>query len=175
MDNLSFHITDITANSVRAKASEIYLSVTEKQGERIISVIDNGCGMDAETLQQATDPFYTTRTTRRIGLGLPFLKQNAEQTGGNLTVCSTPGEGTTIRATFVADHLDCPPWGDLAITVALLITGNPDVNVRFLYETDSKEFSIQTSEIKEALEGIPLSHPRVTTWLTELIRENLAP
>ncbi|MDL2208505.1 sensor histidine kinase [Parabacteroides sp. OttesenSCG-928-O15] len=173
MNNISFHITDITANSIRARATVIDLILVEKQGTRSVTVADNGCGMDAETLHQVTNPFYTTRTTRKVGLGLPFLKQNVEQTGGELQAWSKPGEGTRITAIFKSGHIDCPPWGDLAGTVALLITGNPDVDIRFHYETDTHDFAISSKEIMEALDGIPLSHPQVSTWLTEMIRENI--
>ena len=100
MNNLSFHITDITANSIRANASEIGLSVEEQDTRIVIRITDNGSGMDAETARRVTNPFYTTRTTRKVGLGLPFLIQNAEQTGGSVTLTSEPGKGTEVRASF---------------------------------------------------------------------------
>lgn len=173
MNTISFHITDITANSIRAQATWIDLRLVDKQGERIIIVADNGCGMDAETLERVTNPFYTTRTTRKVGLGLAFLKQNVEQTGGRFLLQSKPGTGTCLTAVFRSDHIDCPPWGDLPETVALLITGNPDVDIRFRYVADTHEFAISSKEIMEVLDGIPLSHPQVSAWLTELIRENI--
>lgn len=174
MDNLSFHLTDITANSVRAGATCIDLRI-EIEADRIrLSVKDNGRGMNAEAIQRAIDPFYTTRTTRKVGLGLPFLKQNAEQTGGHLSIRSTPGEGTLVTACFVASHIDCPPWGDLAGTVAMLITGNPELNLRFTYrKAPLPPFSLTTADLKEALDGMPVSHPQVTTWLKELLKANL--
>lgn len=101
MNNLSFHITDITANSIRANASEIGLSVEEQDTRIVIRITDNGSGMDAETARRVTNPFYTTRTTRKVGLGLPFLIQNAEQTGGSVTLTSEPGKGTEVRAVFI--------------------------------------------------------------------------
>lgn len=173
MNNLSFHITDIVANSIRAGASEITIAIAIKEGVISIEVKDNGCGMDQETVRRAANPFYTTRTTRRVGLGLPFLIQNAEQAGGNITIDSSPGKGTGVVARFVAGHIDCPPWGDLPGTIAMTITGNPDVNLSFTYETDLHTFAISTEELKEALEGIPLSLPKVTVWLNEMIRENV--
>ncbi|MDF9829566.1 ATP-binding protein [Parabacteroides sp. PF5-6] len=172
MNNLSFHITDIVANSIRAGATQVTLAIAVKE-TITIEVKDNGCGMDQETLQRVTNPFYTTRTTRKVGLGLPFLIQNAEQTGGKVVISSVPGEGTDVSARFIASHIDCPPWGDLAATVATTITGNPEVNICFRYETDQNTFIISTEEIKEALDGIPLSLPKVTVWLEEMIRENL--
>ena len=149
MNNLSFHITDITANSIRANASEIGLSV-EEQDARIV-----------------------TRTTRKVGLGLPFLIQNAEQTGGSVTLTSEPGKGTDVRAVFHSDHIDCPPWGDLPGTVALLITGNPKINVCFEYRSGETGYSISTNEIKEILDGVPLSHPKVMLLIKEMIKENI--
>ena len=187
MNNLSFHITDITANSIRANASEIGLSVEEQDTRIVIRITDNGLGMDAETARRVTNPFYTTRTTRKVGLGLPFLIQNAEQTGGSLAIESTvgvgtggsvtltsePGKGTKVRAVFHSDHIDCPPWGDLPGTVALLITGNPEINVCFEYRSGETGYSISTNEIKEILDGVPLSHPKVMLLIKEMIKENI--
>ena len=169
----SFHITDITANSIRANASEIGLSVEEQDTRIVIRITDNGLGMDAETARRVTNPFYTTRTTRKVGLGLPFLIQNAEQTGGSVTLTSEPGKGTEVRAVFHSDHIDCPPWGDLPGTVALLITGNPEINVCFEYRSGETVFSISTNEIKEILDGVPLSHPKVMLLIKEMIKENI--
>ncbi len=173
MNNLSFHITDIVANSIRANASEISVYLTNNEKEILIHITDNGCGMDANTLERVTNPFYTTRNTRKVGLGLPFLRQNAEQTGGNLTITSTLGKGTEVKALFISSHIDCPPWGDLAETIVLLITGNPDVNIHFSYQSDISSFTISTQDIKDALDGMPLSHPQVTLWLKEMIGANV--
>ena len=173
MNNLSFHISDITANSIRANASEIGLSVEEQDARIVIRITDNGSGMDAETARRVTNPFYTTRTTRKVGLGLPFLIQNAEQTGGSVTLTSEPGKGTDVRAVFHSDHIDCPPWGDLPGTVALLITGNPEINVCFEYRSGETGYSISTNEIKEILDGVPLRHPKVMLLIKEMIKENI--
>ena len=173
MNNLSFHITDITANSIRANASEIGLSVEEQDTRIVIRITDNGSGMDAETARRVTNPFYTTRTTRKVGLGLPFLIQNAEQTGGSVTLTSEPGKGTEVRAVFHSDHIDCPPWGDLPGTVALLITGNPEINDCFEYRSGETGYSISTNEIKEILDGVPLSYPKVMLLIKEMIKENI--
>lgn len=173
MNNLSFHITDITANSIRANASEIGLFIEEQDARITIRITDNGSGMDAETVARITNPFYTTRTTRKVGLGVPFLIQNAEQTGGSVSITSELGKGTEVTASFHSDHIDCPPWGDLPGTVAMLITGNPDINVCFEYHAGETAFSINTNEIKEILDGIPLSHPKVMLSVKEMIKENL--
>ena len=157
MDNLSFHITDITANSIRAKASDIEIDIQIKDTSICIRIADNGCGMDPETVSLIRNPFYTTRTTRKVGLGLPFLIQNAEQTGGNV----------------VSSHIDCPPWGDLAGTMAMLIGSNPDINIHFSYHSDLVSFDISTRELKEILEDMPLSHPKVMLYLKELIANQI--
>ena len=104
---------------------------------------------------------------------LPFLIQNAEQTGGSVTLTSEPGKGTKVRAVFHSDHIDCPPWGDLPGTVALLITGNPEINVCFEYRSGETGYSISTNEIKEILDGVPLSHPKVMLLIKEMIKENI--
>lgn len=173
MDNLSFHLTDITANSIRAGATRIAVDISEEAAAIVIRISDNGCGMDAETVQRVTNPFYTTRTTRKVGLGLPFLIQNAEQTGGKVSIDSRPGEGTEVTARFVSSHIDCPPWGDLPGTIALLLSGTPNVNICFTYRKGEDAFAISTEEVKEVLDGFPLSHPKVISWLKEMIRENL--
>ena len=162
MDNLSFHITDITANSIRAKASDIEIDIQIKDTSICIRIADNGCGMDPETVSLIRNPFYTTRTTRKVGLGLPFLIQNAEQTGGNVEISSIQGKGTVVVACFVSSHIDCPPWGDLA-----------GINIHFSYHSDLVSFDISTLELKEILEDMPLSHPKVMLYLKELIANQI--
>lgn len=174
MDNLSFHITDITSNSIRAKASDIELDIQDVNQTVILRITDNGCGMEAATVDKIRNPFYTTRKTRKVGLGLPFLIQNAEQTGGNVEIKSSPGKGTSVIARFMTSNIDCPPWGDLAGTVAMLIGGNPEINIHFSYQSDNSSFDISTSDIKEVLGDLPLSHPQVIHYLKGLISENLS-
>lgn len=173
MNNLSFHITDIAGNSVRARATDIALTIEEKKNKITITIADNGCGMDKETVTSVTDPFYTTRTTRKVGLGIPFLIQNAEQAGGSVFIHSEPGKGTQVKACFEASHIDCPPWGDLPGTVAMLITGNPDINIRFFYISDETTFAISTEAIKEVMDGMPLSHPKVMLLVKDMIGGNI--
>ena len=173
MNNLSFHITDIASNSVRAGATDIELSIEEKKNRITITFIDNGCGMDKETLDRVTNPFYTTRTTRKVGLGIPFLIQNAEQTGGSVAFKSEPGKGTEVKACFIASHIDCPPWGDLSGTVAMLITGNPNINIRFFYHSKEVEYAISSEAIEEVLDGLPLSHPKVMLLVKDMISGNI--
>lgn len=173
MNTLTFHITDIASNSIRAGASQIHLDIVISGAFATIRIVDNGCGMDAETVSRVTDPFYTTRTTRKVGLGIPFLIQNAEQTGGSVKIISQPGKGTEVIAAFNITHIDCPPWGDLAGTVAMLLTGNPDINICFSYRKEEEEFALSTKELKDIFDDMPLSHPKITLSIKEMIAENL--
>lgn len=173
MNNLSFHITDIAGNCVRAGATGIVLSIEEKKNRISICIADNGCGMDKETLDAVTDPFYTTRTTRKVGLGIPFLIQNAEQTGGSVSIKSEAGKGTEVKACFIASHIDCPPWGDLSGTVAMLITGNPEINIVFSYHSENIDYAISSEAIKEVMDDIPLSHPKVMLLVKDMIGGNI--
>lgn len=173
MNTLTFHITDIASNSVRAGATRIFLDITVNEDNTIIRITDNGCGMDAETIARVTDPFYTTRTTRKVGLGIPFLIQNAEQTGGFVKITSQPGEGTEVTACFITSNIDCPPWGDLPGTVAMLISGNPGINVCFSYKKGEQLFEVSTEELLAVFGDIPLSHPKVILMLKEMLTENL--
>lgn len=174
MNNLSFHITDITANSIRANASDIEVDIKEIKSLISIRITDNGCGMDQETVAKIRNPFYTTRTTRKVGLGLPFLIQNAEQTGGNVEISSARGKGTVVVANFVSSNIDCPPWGDLAGTMAMLLGSNPDINIHFSYQSEKITFGICTQELKDVLENVPLNHPKVMLYLEELIASSLS-
>ena len=152
MNTLTFHITDIASNSVRAGATRIMLDVVIEGDNARIRIADNGCG---------------------IGLGIPFLIQNAEQTGGSVKIISQPGEGTEVTASFHTSHIDCPPWGDLAGTVAMLISGNPAINVCFTYRKGEHTFELSTKELQSIFEDIPLNHPKVILVIKEMLAENL--
>lgn len=174
MKDLAMHILDIAGNSVRAGAGEV--EITLNFGEEILdfTIRDNGCGMDEEMLKQVTDPFVTSRTTRKVGLGLPFLKMNAQQSGGSLRVESEPGKGTTVSAQFRSKHIDCIPNGELHAVLALLITGNPGVNFKIKISNGEHFFELSTVQLKEILDGFPVSHPKVSVFVKEMIQENLA-
>lgn len=169
MKDIAFHLTDLAENSIRAGALEIGIRLSYVGGELRLRIDDNGCGMDAQTLQRATDPFYTTRTTRKVGLGLPFLFQNAEQCGGSARVRSRPGRGTTVEARFPLGHIDCPPAGDLAGTLMLLITGNPQVNVGIRLDCGRRRSELSTRALRAALGDLPLDRPRVALRIRELL------
>lgn len=175
MKDLSSHILDIVQNSIRAKAGLISIEMDERpdKNEFEIVITDDGSGMTKEQVQLATDPFYTSRTTRKVGLGLSLLKQNAEMTGGNFKLKSEPGKGTKVTAVFGLCHIDRPAMGDLTGTLLILICSPGNADYIFLYRTSSGEFKLDTREIKQTLENVPVTHPDVRTFLKEMIRENL--
>ena len=176
MKDLSMHIMDILQNSTRAKATEITLEVlidTEKDTLTLVFK-DNGCGMDEETVQKVIDPFYTSRTTRKVGLGLPLLKQNCEMTGGSMHIESKVGVGTTVTAVFGLTHLDTPPMGDLAGTLVLTISAYPDIRFIFHYQIDDEvDYVLDTKEVYEILDGMPINDPDVIASLKEMVEENI--
>ncbi len=175
MRDISMHILDIAGNSVRAGASLIEVSVVENPDEDtlVLTIKDNGCGMDTETMAKAMDPFFTSRLTRKVGLGIPLLKQNAEQTGGNMVIESQPGKGTLLTATFTRSHIDRPPMGDLAGTLSLMVSGNPGVDFNFVHRIKENEYVFDSRVVKSVLDGVEITQPSVIKFLKEMIKENL--
>ena len=175
MKDLSLHILDIVQNSIRAKAQLIEIEITElpKENQLIITIADDGTGMNSEQLKQAIDPFYTSRTTRKVGLGLSLFKQNAEQTGGSFNIESESEKGTKVTAIFGLKHLDRPIMGDLVGTLLLLICSSEETDYVFKHQTPSGEFVLDTRELKQTLENVPLNHPEVRSFLKEMLQENL--
>jgi len=175
MKDLALHILDILQNSVTAGATLIKLQIDEipDEDKYLVKFTDNGKGMDAGMVKQVTDPFFTTRSTRKVGLGLPLLKQNADRTGGNMKIHSLPGEGTEVEVEFSYKHIDRLPTGDIPGTLAL--TASSYRSIDFIYEhiTPSGTFIFDTREIKETLEDLPISNPKVITFMKNMIRENL--
>ena len=169
------HIMDIFQNSVSAKASAISLDIIEDTHLNSLTLrfTDNGTGMSQEMSKQVTDPFFTTRTTRKVGLGLPLLKQNAERTGGYLRIESREGKGTVVSVGFVLDHLDRPVMGDVPGAVVLTATANPGVSFVYTHRRDDKSYRFSTVEVTEVLGEVPLNNPAVYQYLHEMIAENL--
>ena len=176
MKELSLHLLDVAQNSITAGARRIDLTLAEDAQQTCRMVIqDDGCGMSPEFLAQVTDPFATTRTTRKVGLGLPLLRMTAEQTGGSLKVESQEGVGTTVTALFHTSHIDCPPLGDLCGTVALLIQGAPHVEWTWSRTTPKGSYVLDTRQLQEILGAdVPLSEPSVTLWIREYLQEQEA-
>lgn len=176
MKEIALHILDIAQNSIRAGADEIRIILGESiAADRLSLVIsDNGKGMDAESCRKAADPWFTSRTTRKIGMGLPLLKMNAGLSGGDMTIDSSPGLGTTVKATFGYSHLDRPPLGDVSGTIALLILSNPGINIIYTHRYEEAEWSISTREIKEELGEEAVTDLTIVRALREIINENVA-
>ncbi len=175
MKELSLNILDITNNSIKAKADKIEITVTESRAanEIRISIKDNGCGMDDEFLARVTDPFVTTRTTRKVGLGIPLFKQSAEDAGGSFSIQSQVGVGTETAATYQMDHLDRPPIGDMSSTMISLIQANDQIRFIYTHKTDLGTFVLDTNDLQAQLDDIPLSSPEILIWIGEYINENL--
>lgn len=165
---------DVAENSTRAGASlvEITLAADTKADTLTLIIKDNGCGMTAEQVAHVEDPFFTTRTTRKVGLGVPFLKQAAESTGGSFSITSKPGAGTTDTAVFGLSHIDRMPVGDISTTIQNLIIYHPDTDFVYTYRYDDKEFTLDTREFREILGGVPLDSPDVAQYIKEYLVEN---
>ncbi|MFA8299907.1 MAG: ATP-binding protein [Hyphomicrobiales bacterium] len=175
MKDLSMHIMDIVQNSTRAKAKliEIYIVESEKKNQLDIVIKDDGMGMDKDMLDNVTDPFTTSRTSRKVGMGLPLFKQSAEQSNGNLSISSQKGVGTIVNVEFELNHFDRPPMGDMAEAISMIITGNPDFDFVYSHITDKDEYVVDSREVKEAIDGVPISSPDVYNLMKEMIGENL--
>lgn len=154
----------------------VTLTLTEDTTEDFLefAVRDNGKGMPPEFLAQVADPFTTGRTTRKVGLGIPLLKHAAESTGGGITLSSTVGVGTEITARFGYSHIDRQPLGDMAETLLGLLTSYEEIDFVYSHRKDSKEFQMDTREIKQLLGGVSLKEPEVMLWLSEYLKENEA-
>jgi hypothetical protein len=178
LEDLSAHVLDIAENSVMAGADTITIEIREsvKDDVLVFSVEDNGRGMSEDFIARVTDPFTTTRTTRRVGMGLPFLKQSAELCGGGLDIKSKVGAGTKITATFQDSSVDRPPLGDIPATVMTLVMGSPEVHWRYSHRTDGGEFLLDSDDIIDALDGDRemLRSPEIGLWLKEFISEGLS-
>lgn len=175
MPEIALNILDIAENSVRAEASLIEITVSAQLQEDTLTVViaDNGCGMTREEKESVLDPFYTTRTTRKVGLGVPFFKQAAESTGGSFRIDSEKGKGTAVTAVFGMSHIDRMPLGDISASVYTLIAFHEEIDFRYTYICGEKSFSLDTREMRAMLgEGISFSEPEVSAFIKEYLEEN---
>jgi K+-sensing histidine kinase KdpD len=177
---LALHVLDILQNTIEAGATRVTLTIHEDVfADRLtITVTDNGRGMDAETAARVTNPFYTTRTTRHVGLGLPLYAMAAEQAGGRLRIVSQPGLETTVEAVFQLSHPDRQPLGDMAGTSLAFLLSERTLDLCYEHRlckqsgSDSEDsFEFDTADIRAALDDIPLNHPTVAQWLAEFLEE----
>ena len=172
MKDLSLYLLDLSQNSVAAGATRLDLSLAEADGQLTAVLTDNGRGMSPAFLAAVCDPFTTTRTTRKVGMGLPLLRLAAEQTGGTLTIESTENVGTAVTVTFAVHHIDCPPLGDLPGTVAALIQGAPSLNVTLHRTGKQGSYTFSTDEIRQVLgEGVSLAEPEIYSWMRDYLAE----
>ncbi|MBQ7596050.1 MAG: sensor histidine kinase [Clostridia bacterium] len=173
MRELSLNVLDIAQNSISAGASVVEITVQENSGLSLMTIIikDNGCGMDEKSVKNVMDPFYTTRTTRKVGMGVPLFKMAAEMTGGSLEIESAVGKGTQVKTVFHTDHVDFTPLGDIDSTIVTLITLNTSINFIYTLKVDGNEFRLSTQQLKDILGGVPLDMPEVVMWLKDYIKE----
>ncbi len=173
MPELALHILDLVQNCISALAAHIRILLDESflHNTLTIFISDDGKGMSQDFLQKVTSPFTTTRTTRRVGLGIPLMKAGCEACGGSFLIDSVIGKGTTICGTYQLDHIDRPPLGDFVGTVHMLILCNPELDFCIEIKTDEKEFVLDTSEVKKRLGDVPVSDPDVSAWLKEYLEE----
>ena len=173
MRELSLNILDIAQNSISAGASltEIVVNENTKEKTLLIGIYDDGCGMTEEQVKSVIDPFFTTRTTRKVGMGIPLFKMSCEQTGGKFTIESEKGVGTKINALYKTDSVDFTPLGDIASTIVTIVSMNADKEFLYRRVLDDKEFIFSTVEIKKILDGVPLSESSVMNWIEEYLNE----
>ncbi|MFA7462899.1 MAG: ATP-binding protein [Anaerovoracaceae bacterium] len=176
MEELSMHILDIVENSVRAGATMVTIEINESTSEDRLTVIieDNGSGMDEETLRKALDPFYTTKTVRKVGLGIPLLAQAARAAGGDLAITSEVGKGTRIYADFQLSHIDRQPLGKMEDTIVSIIAGNPGMDFVYIHRRNGGTYQLDTRELREALEDVPINHGSVLSFIRDGVKEALA-
>lgn len=175
MKDLSLHLLDIIRNSTAASARNIKVQITAYTSEDKLTIIieDDGTGMDNELLERVTNPFTTTRTTRKIGMGIPLLKASAEMSSGELKIDSVKGKGTVVYATFKISHIDRPPLGDIASTMTSLIAAEPEIEFMLSLNSDNGSFRFDTAEIKEKLGDVPINEIEVISWIGEFIEEGI--
>lgn len=175
MLELSLHILDVVENSTRAGAKAVYVTIIEDTTKDILSleIRDDGSGMSEDILKKALDPFFTTKTVRNIGLGLPMLAQAAERTEGKFIIESKGGEGTRVAAEFKLSHIDRQPLGDIASTLVTLIAGNTDVDFIYRHQHNDREYILDTRDVKREIDDVPINHVEVLNFIREHIEDGL--
>ena len=177
MKELSLNILDIVQNSIKAKARVVEIQIQEDDESLSFSVKDDGCGMTKEQVARLIDPFFTSRTTRKVGLGIPFLKMAAELTGGGVAVESVPeaeseAHGTKVTANFFKNSIDCMPLGDIVETICALIQGCPDVDIEFTHIVNNNQIVLSTAQLREILGAdMPLNSFEILEWIRQHLEE----
>jgi signal transduction histidine kinase len=175
MTELALHILDIAQNSITAQANLIEITIKEDHKADLLTIVitDNGKGMNEEEVKKATDPYFTSRTTRKVGMGLSLFKQAAELCAGTLTLESVPGIGTKVKASMQYSHIDRQPLGDIAGTLVLLISSNPTINFIYKQITNKGNYILDTKAIKQELGDVSINNPKVVKFIREMIQENI--
>lgn len=175
MDEISSHIMDIAMNAIAAKAKRIEISITVDPKKELLALFfkDDGIGMDSAMVKKVQDPFFSTKTGKKVGLGIPLLKGTAETTGGNFSLTSELGNGVEIRASFRLNHPDLPPLGKLKDTILVLVVGNPDIDFMFRCDLNGKEFVFDTKAMRAILGEVPLNDPEVVKFFINYLDEKL--
>ena len=179
MNELSLYLLDIMQNSIKAKATLINLDIIKDidEDKLTIKIVDNGCGMSEEVLSKVLSPFYTTRTTRKVGLGLPLFKELAELCEGSFKIESKVGLGTTLTATFRLNNIDLPPLGNWVDTFYILVINDEDVDIKYNHKViknnETKEFVFDTVEIKNILDGMSIKDFSLMQWAKDYIKNGL--
>lgn len=175
MEDLAMHMMEIVMNSIKANATliQIYISILSSSNEILIKIIDNGCGMDEELLNRVTNPFTTSRITRKVGLGVSFMKALCESCDGSFSITSEVNKGTTVLATMRKDHIDVPPLGNLGELLMIAIQSNENIDYELYYEDDLHEFVFKSKMIKKELDGISLNEPEILLWIKEYINQEI--
>lgn len=177
MKELSLNILDITENSVKANATLTEIILDETDDMLTLTIKDDGCGMSEDMVRSVVDPFCTTRTTRKVGLGIPLLKLAAEQTGGRIDISSKTvdqddrAHGTIVNAIFYKNHIDFTPLGDIISTLTTLIQGHPDTDFLYIHKNKDNEVRLDTREIRAVLEDVPLNSYDVIVWTRSFLSE----
>ncbi len=177
MKEISLNILDIAKNSTKAGATLVKILLCETEETLTLTIEDDGCGMSEETVRSVIDPFYTTRTTRKVGMGIPLLKLACEQTGGSFSIESRDEEnypdnhGTKTSAIFYKNHIDFTPLGDVVFSIVTLIQGDPDIDFLFVHTSPQGEVSLDTRELRAQLGDIPLNELEILTWISDYLKE----
>jgi anti-sigma regulatory factor (Ser/Thr protein kinase) len=174
MPEISLNVLDVAQNSIRANAKLIEIAVTadHKKDLLTITIKDDGCGMTQEQVKRVSDPFFTTRTTRKVGLGIPFFQYAATVTGGSFDIQSRVGVGTQVTANFVLFHIDRMPLGDMTSTMHTLITLNTRIDFLYTYTVDERSFTLDTREFRIILGDLPFDVPDVSVFIKEFLNDN---
>lgn len=175
MNDLSMHILDIVQNSISAGATRVTLTVDEAPGADLLTIVigDNGKGMTPEQVSRLSDPFFTSRTTRKVGMGIPLLMDSARQSGGDVRIESEPGKGTEVTAVFGYSNIDRPPLGDVANALMLLVSSNPALDFLFTYRYNGEEYLFDTVDVREILGDDALKDLKIIRNLEEMIKDNM--